>query len=91
MRDSGSLLHKLMVLSIELKKFDTDMGSCFPIKAFVSDHFSFLDGSQSHSKSKIAMFLNKVCSLVCSILNSFLEALEQLVDIFDVIIVVVVS
>ena len=60
MRDCGSLSHKKMGLSSKLDEIDTDMGSCFPIQVIVSVGFSFSDGTQIDSKSKIATFLNKV-------------------------------
>ena len=71
MRDCGSLSHKKMGLSSKLDKIDTDMGSCFPIQVIVLVGFSSSDGTQIDSKSKIATFLNKVCSFVYSILNPF--------------------
>ena len=69
MRDCGSWSHRKMGLSRTLDEIDTDMGSCFPIQVIVSVGFSSSDGTQIDSKSKIATFLNKVCSFVYSILN----------------------
>ena len=69
MRDCGSLSHKKMGFSSKLDEIDTDMGSCFPIQFIVSVGFSSSDGTQIYSKSKIATFLNKVCSFVYSKLN----------------------
>ena len=69
MRDCGSLSHESMGLSSKLDEIDTDMGSCFPIQVIVLVGFSSSDGTQIDSKSKIATFLNKVCSFAHSILN----------------------
>ena len=62
MRVCGSLSRKLY-------EIDTDMGSCFPIQVIFSVGFSSSDGTQTDSKSKIATFLNKVCSFVYSIVT----------------------
>ena len=69
MRDFGSLSHKNMGLSSKLYEIDTDMGSCFPIQVIVLIGLNSSDDMQIDSKSKIATFLNKVCSLMYSILN----------------------
>ena len=69
MSDCGSLSHKNMGLSSKLDEIDTDMGSCFPIQVIASVGFNFSDGTQIETKSKMATFLNKVCSIVYSILN----------------------
>ena len=69
MSDYGSLSHKNMGLSSELDEVDINMESCFPIQFIVSVGFSSSDGTQTDSKSKNATLLNKVFSLVYSILN----------------------
>ena len=58
-----------MGFSSKLDEIDTDMGSCFPMQVIVSVGFNSSDGTQIDSKTKMATFLNKVCSLVYSIMN----------------------
>ena len=60
---------KIWVFSSKLDEIDTNMGSCFPIQVIVSVGFSSSAGKQIVSKTKMAIFLNKVCSLVYSIMN----------------------
>ena len=56
---------------MKLDENDTDMGSCFPIQVIVFVGFNSPDGTQTVSKSKMAIFFsNKVCTLVYSLSNS---------------------
>ena len=66
MRNCGSLSHKNIDFSCKLEEVDTDMGSGFPIQFIVSVGFSFSDGKQIDSKSKMETFLKKSCPLIYS-------------------------
>ena len=68
--DCGSLSHKNMGLLNNLDEIDTYMGSCFTIQFIISVGFSSSEGTQIDSKSQLTTFLNIVCYLVYSILNS---------------------
>ena len=59
-----------MGLSNKLFGIDFDMGSSFPIQFFLLVGVSSSDGMQTGYKPKLAAFLNKICSLVCSIMKS---------------------